>query len=35
MLKGVEHINIFEGSATEYSKASTKGSWVEAFEFTK
>ena len=28
-------MNFFEGRATEYSKASTKGSWVEAFEFTK
>ena len=35
MLNGVEHMNFFEGRATEYSKASTKGSWVEAFEFTK
>ena len=35
MLNGVEHMNFFEGRATEYSKASTKGSWVEAFEFTR
>jgi ribonucleoside-diphosphate reductase beta chain len=28
-------MNFFEGRATEYSKASTKGSWVEAFEFTR
>ena len=35
MLNGVEHMNFFEGRATEYSKASTKGSWVEAFDFTK
>ena len=31
MLNAVEHMNFFEGRATEYSKASTKGSWVEAF----
>ena len=31
MLNGVEHMNFFEGRATEYSKASTKGTWVEAF----
>ena len=31
MLNGVEHMNFFEGRATEYSKASTQGSWVEAF----
>ena len=31
MLNGVEHMNFFEGRATEYSKASTKGSWAEAF----
>jgi len=24
-------MNFFEGRATEYSKASTKGTWVEAF----
>jgi len=24
-------MNFFEGRATEYSKASTQGSWVEAF----
>ena len=35
MLNGVEHMNFFEGRATEYSKASTKGCWVEAFDFTK
>ena len=35
MLNGVEHMNFFEGRATEYSKASTKGSWVEALDFTK
>ena len=31
MLNGVEHMNFFEGRATEYSKASTKGSWGEGF----
>ena len=31
MLNGVEHMNFFEGRATEYSKASTQGTWVEAF----
>ena len=31
MLNAVEHMNFFEGRATEYSKASTKGSWAEAF----
>jgi ribonucleoside-diphosphate reductase beta chain len=35
MLNGVEHMNFFEGRATEYSRASTKGSWVEAFDFTR
>ena len=29
MLNGVEHMNFFEGRATEYSKASTKGTWGE------
>jgi len=24
-------LNFFEGRATEYSKASTQGTWVEAF----
>jgi len=28
-------MNFFEGRATEYSRASTKGSWVEAFDFTR
>ena len=27
----VEHMNFFEGRATEYSKASTQGTWAEAF----
>ena len=31
MLNGVEHMNFFEGRATEYSKASTQGTWAEAF----
>ena len=31
MLNAVEHMNFFEGRATEYSKASTQGNWVEAF----
>ena len=32
ILNGVEHANFFESRATEYSKASTEGSWEEAFE---
>src|SRR6218665_1387199 len=31
MLNGAEHTNFFENRATEYSKASTQGSWEEAF----
>jgi len=31
MLNAVEHMNFFEGRATGYSKASTKGTWSEAF----
>ena len=31
MLNAVEHMNFFEGRATEYSKASTQGNWAEAF----
>ena len=31
MLNAVEHMNFFEGRATEYSKASTVGTWEEAF----
>ena len=31
MLNGVEHMNFFGGKATEYSKASTKGSGGEVF----
>ncbi len=34
MLNGAEHTNFFENRATEYSKASTQGSWEEAFEDT-
>ena len=32
MLGGAEHTNFFENRATEYSKASTQGSWEDAFE---
>ncbi len=32
MLNGVEHTNFFENRATEYSRASTQGTWEEAFE---
>ena len=32
MLNGVEHVNFFENRATEYSKASTRGTWEEAFD---
>lgn len=31
MLNGAEHANFFENRATEYSKASTQGSWEEVF----
>jgi ribonucleoside-diphosphate reductase beta chain len=31
MLNGVEHANFFESRATEYSRASTLGTWEEAF----
>ena len=31
MLNAVEHTNFFENRSTEYSKASTDGSWEEAF----
>src|SRR6056300_972274 len=31
MLNAVEHMNFFEGRATEYSKASTQGTWSEVF----
>lgn len=32
MLNGIEHMNFFEGRATEYAKAATKGTWDEAFD---
>ncbi|WP_321395410.1 ribonucleotide-diphosphate reductase subunit beta [Emcibacter sp.] len=32
ILNGIEHTNFFENRATEYSKASTKGKWEEAFD---
>ena len=32
MLGGVEHTNFFEGRATEYSRASTTGSWEDTFK---
>lgn len=32
ILNGVEHTNFFENRVTEYSRASTKGTWEEAFE---
>jgi len=31
MMNGAEHANFFEARATEYSKASTQGSWEEVF----
>jgi len=31
MLNGAEHTNFFENRATEYSKASTQGSWEDVF----
>ncbi len=31
ILNGVEHANFFENRVTEYTKASTQGSWEEAF----
>ena len=34
MLNAVEHMNFFEGRATEYAKAATQGTWEEAFEGT-
>ncbi|MEG9861879.1 MAG: ribonucleotide-diphosphate reductase subunit beta [Parvularculales bacterium] len=34
MLNGIEHVNFFEGRATEYSRAATQGTWEEAFELT-
>jgi ribonucleoside-diphosphate reductase beta chain len=32
MISGLEHTNFFENRATEYSKASTRGTWEEAFD---
>jgi ribonucleoside-diphosphate reductase beta chain len=32
MLNGAEHTNFFENRATEYSRASTQGTWEEVFE---
>jgi ribonucleoside-diphosphate reductase beta chain len=32
MLNGAEHTNFFENRATEYSKASTGGTWEQVFE---
>ena len=32
MLNAVEHANFFENRSTEYSKASTTGSWEDAFD---
>ena len=32
MLNGAEHTNFFENRATEYSKASTEGTWESVFE---
>ncbi|GBQ70008.1 ribonucleotide-diphosphate reductase subunit beta [Ameyamaea chiangmaiensis NBRC 103196] len=32
MLNAVEHANFFENRSTEYSRASTAGTWEEAFE---
>lgn len=31
MLNAIEHMNFFEGRATEYSRAATQGTWEEAF----
>ena len=31
MLNAVEHMNFFEGRATEYSKASTQGTWAVSY----
>jgi ribonucleoside-diphosphate reductase beta chain len=35
ILNAVEHMNFFEGRATEYSKAATTGTWLEAFDDLK
>ena len=34
MLNGAEHTNFFENRSTEYSKASTQGSWEDVFDDT-
>jgi len=31
MLNAIERSNFFENRATEYSKASTRGTWEDAF----
>ena len=31
MLNGVEHANFFEARATEYTKAATRGDWLEVW----
>jgi len=31
ILNGVEHTNFFENRVTEYSKASTTGTWEDVF----
>jgi ribonucleoside-diphosphate reductase beta chain len=32
MMGGIEHVNFFENIGTDYSKASTKGSWAEVWD---
>jgi len=32
ILNGVEHTNFFENRVTEYSKASTTGTWEDVFD---
>jgi ribonucleoside-diphosphate reductase beta chain len=32
MMNAIEHVNFFENRATEYSKASTTGSWEDVFD---
>src|SRR3546814_12496799 len=32
LLNGVEHANLFETRATEYSKAATRGNWNEVWD---
>lgn len=32
ILNGIEHTNFFENRSTEYSKASTQGTWEDAFD---